>query len=347
MADPNDPMGVQQQPQGPMTNVQNFFKDPKNLATGLVFLAALAQGRRPGQSTAGQVGERALGALAFRGGIDSSQRKQKIQDDQLAEQKLQQSKDNEFKNRQVAIGEQGLDLQRSGQSQAARLAADENASRERTAVAEGASEIRLRDSQARLNDRTDPNLRSGSGSGANDDPTGSKTIHDLMVEQWKAEVADAQLNGRTPDPMKLINSVGDLLQANSVMQPGASLVRNPDGSIARYVAKPSEALAPPGQPGGPTPSAAPPSVFLTPGDLEPKPRPKRAPTAVERQQNASTHESSQLGTEAQGFQKAEDVDKYIKKYGKVLSSAQLKALMGRKRELLKEVSRGAADGGVL
>lgn len=241
-------------PQGQQNPITSFFSDPKNLATGLVFLAALAQGRRPGQNAAGQVGQAALATGAFRGGMESGLRRERQQDEAITNQRTQQSKENEFRGRQVSIQEQGLDLQRSGQSQAARLASEENASRERAAVAEGSSEARLRNAQARLADRTDPNLRSGSGSNPAAEMM-EKSFLEAQKQIYANEIATAQMEGRAPNLEALTPQLSRLnLQYRMMATEGIQFTRRPDGSVGISFSAPGGATEPGS--GGPQSSVA-------------------------------------------------------------------------------------------
>ena len=49
-----------------------FYKDPRNIASGLVMLASLAQGRNEGQSGLGRIAQAGVTGMAARGGIDAS-----------------------------------------------------------------------------------------------------------------------------------------------------------------------------------------------------------------------------------------------------------------------------------
>lgn len=138
----------------------DWLKKPENLMTGIVLLAGLAQPRREGQNVAGQIGERALGALAFRGGLDQGMRKQSMQERELASQE-------QYTQSRIQQGAQGLDLQREGLRQQERLAGQARPLTPEEAEAQraGAQESR---SRASLYDRTDPNIRAG-GDGADPD----------------------------------------------------------------------------------------------------------------------------------------------------------------------------------
>lgn len=224
----------------------SFFKDPRNLATGLVFLAALAQPRRDGQSPLAAAGERAVGALAFRGGLDSGIRRQRNEEEDRQQRKLKGDKERELAERQVVIGEQGLGLQRDQLSQAERLAREQNANAialRQTPQAQTPEQAALDRAMAAYYGR----MPKGTGVDAGMFGIDPQMLQDISKLQWEQEVKNAALEGRTPDPIKVTNSLFDFMR--SIQAAGAAgagtLVRTTDGGFALQ----TDALAPGQVPG--------------------------------------------------------------------------------------------------
>jgi len=91
-----------------------FFKNPSNIATALVFGAALAQPRTEGRDGLATFMQRATGAAAFRGALQGGQEKQKLAREQTAFERAQVEKENAQRERQISVQEQGVGLQREG-----------------------------------------------------------------------------------------------------------------------------------------------------------------------------------------------------------------------------------------
>jgi hypothetical protein len=327
MADPTQP---QQE-----NSLVEFFKRPENLATGLVFLAALAQPRNRGQSSLGAVGQAALGATAFRGGLQQGIRRETLQDEDRARAKLQQDKENEFKQTQIGIAQQGLGLEREKMSQAERLAREQNANAlqlKGTATPETPEEAALKRAMTGYYERM-PKETNKNSMFASIDP---QMLQDMSKIQWQNEVNQAALEGRTPDPIRVTNSLFDFMRsvAAAGAVPGAHLVRNTDGSISIETAP----LAPPaGAPGAPgaAPVERPMSPTMTPADIAPRAGGPGQFTPQQLAEQNQQREAGRFADQAGSFKDHKQVTEYIKKYGASLSKEQLKALADRRRELLR------------
>jgi len=116
--------------------IQQFFTDPKNLATLLVLGTALAQPRNPDQTSLAHALRSGTGALAFRGGLDRDIQNRQIEEDERTVAQEQEAAQLSVQNRQVSATE-GATTARSESAEADR------ASREGIAEAEiGAGKFR-------------------------------------------------------------------------------------------------------------------------------------------------------------------------------------------------------------
>lgn len=88
-----------------------FFQDPKNIATALVFGAALAQPRQQGSDGLATLMQRATGAAAFRGALQSGVEGQKLKREQTAFERARAETEMNQRNRQLDISQSGVDLQ--------------------------------------------------------------------------------------------------------------------------------------------------------------------------------------------------------------------------------------------
>lgn len=202
-----------------------WLKKPENLMTGIVLAAGLMQDRRPGQSRTDALGQRALGALAFRGGLDLGVKEQQRQE---AEDRSRQG----YRQGQIDVSKEHIATQRS-EGAANRTAAKENTQAtiqgqkdlrgipQAQTPAEGAYTGALTTealSRARLNDRM-PVGRAGSGSNP-DDPLGGDLYEQEMFKQWAAaDMAQAQATGQpyVMDPMKWLTYVQPYRNAKVVL----------------------------------------------------------------------------------------------------------------------------------
>lgn len=89
-----------------------FFHDPKNIATALIFGASLLQPRQPGNNAVQTFAQRAVGAAAFRGALESGVQQQKLKREQTAFERAQIAKENAQRERQISVSEEGVDVQR-------------------------------------------------------------------------------------------------------------------------------------------------------------------------------------------------------------------------------------------
>ena len=95
MSTPNPDIGLalEDQNQAPPDRSQNpfakFFQDPKNIATALVFGAALAQPRRPDSDGLQTLLQRAVGAGVFRGALESGTYQTQLKREDTAFQRAQ------------------------------------------------------------------------------------------------------------------------------------------------------------------------------------------------------------------------------------------------------------------
>lgn len=90
----------------------DWLKKPENIMTGIVLAAALTQPRREGQKPIGQVGQAALAALGFRGGLQAG-----VQAQEERERDFQQR--SQVQNRQLAQGDTRNQIEREQLAQQA------------------------------------------------------------------------------------------------------------------------------------------------------------------------------------------------------------------------------------
>lgn len=106
------------------SRVREFFTDPKNLATAFVLAAALAQPRQGDRGAFGTLAQRAVGALGFRGGMETGiaqQERQRTLDAQAEADRLRQAalegERNKTQRMGVDVQAEGVQVQREGQQQ--------------------------------------------------------------------------------------------------------------------------------------------------------------------------------------------------------------------------------------
>jgi hypothetical protein len=246
----------------PPNKIQEFFTDPRNLATGLVFLAALAQPRSPGQSTAGAIGERAVGALGFRGGLDKGIRAQREKEEETAARRLEESRADELRRRQVTVQEQGLGLQREQLTQADRLAKEQRDLTKELATTvrpETPEEAELKRQMAGYYGR----MPASTGRGGSESDLRTKILEDLSRIRWEQENQQAALEGRQPDYSRVLADVVNFSSDLMKIPPGAKITRQADGTFGISLPGDSDPTAPPGSepvPLTPHPSEVPPPI---------------------------------------------------------------------------------------
>jgi len=99
---------------------KKFFDDPKNIATALIFGASLAMPRQQGQDGLSTMVQRAAGAAAFRGTLQSGVQNAQLKREQTAFERAQVDQENQQRERQISVAEQGVGLQNT------QLAMDQN-----------------------------------------------------------------------------------------------------------------------------------------------------------------------------------------------------------------------------
>lgn len=226
-------------PQAYAPGWMEWLKKPENLMTGIVLLAGLTQPRREGQNVAGQVGERLLGAMAFRGGLNESMRKQDIEERRLRG-------DEEFQQGRLQQGQRGLDLQQQQIQQQGSLAREQMTHAEKLhttprpltpeEAAYQRANARESNSRASLYDRTDPNLRAGSGDGAKPEDQFRALQRQQAMEAIIAQHTDPLTGQVKIDPATLASEMtkwdNAMMYAEALRQSGYTpeVVKNPDGS---------------------------------------------------------------------------------------------------------------------
>jgi hypothetical protein len=306
-----------------------WLKKPENLMTGIVLAAGLAQGRsREGQSDAGVVGERVLGALAFRGGLDAATH-------QRNEQKRELDSRVAYQQGTLRQGEQQIETQRAGQ----RLTASEGQAN-RAHAAQLANTPRPQTeaerqetlSRAGYYDRM-PQARVG-GDGEKDGLF-EDMYEQKIFEQW---AQGEMTQGRPLDIMKWAQIVQPYRNARLQMKIMADqgllgeLTQGADGQwkvVVRGVADPTASQPTPGNepPVELTPESVPPSDLA---GLAEQNRQRRA------EQEASAAEAKRLKNERNRAPSAEEMARYQADL-KDLTEQQLQALSKRKDTPLDQV----------
>jgi len=92
---------------------KKFFDDPKNIATALIFGASLAMPREQGQDGLQTMVQRAAGAAAFRGTLQSGVQNAQLKREQTAFERTQAERENQQRERQIGVAEEGVGLQRT------------------------------------------------------------------------------------------------------------------------------------------------------------------------------------------------------------------------------------------
>lgn len=90
-----------------------FFSDPKNIATALVFGASLAQPRDQSRDGLATLMQRATGAAAFRGALESGVQGQKLKREQTAFERAQAEREASQRDEQLDISRAGVETQRA------------------------------------------------------------------------------------------------------------------------------------------------------------------------------------------------------------------------------------------
>ncbi len=90
-----------------------FFDDPKNIATALIFGASLAMPRQEGHNGLSTLLQRATGAAAFRGALESGIQGKQLQREQTAFERAQAEREAQQRDRQIVVAEQGVGLQQT------------------------------------------------------------------------------------------------------------------------------------------------------------------------------------------------------------------------------------------
>jgi hypothetical protein len=250
--------------------IQQFFMDPQNLATGLVFLAALSQPRQRGQSSVGKVAQSAAGAFGFRGGLQQGMRKNAMEDEEQRARRLEESRQEEARQRSSKAQQQGLGLQERQLTQAERLAKE---GREHEVKLKGMPDAltpeqkKVLTSQAGYYDRM-PRETAGAGSDAS---LRNKLFEDAFRLHWEQEVKNAALEGRQPDITRTIPQLSNLMAGISALPMGLKITRREDGTLGIEI---------PGAPGAPLESSLEP--FATTPQRQPVPQlpSERSPAAL-------------------------------------------------------------------
>lgn len=187
-----------------------WLKKPENLMTGIVLAAGLMQDKRPGQSNLDAFGQRALGALAFRGGLDLGVQEAGRRDRELASQQ-------QYRQGRLDLGKEQIRATRE-EGAATRKHAGEQTDK----TIQGQKDLRAIP-QAQTPAETDytkalaeqaraqaglygrmPAIGKGSGSGP-DDALGGDLYEQEMFKSWfAAEQQNALQTGKpfVMDPMK-------------------------------------------------------------------------------------------------------------------------------------------------
>lgn len=245
-----------QAPAGP-NMMGDFLKDPRNLTSALVFLAAAMNGRSQGQGLGQSIANAGVAGMGFRGGLDRGLRNQRIQDDAIQAQNLERSQNQENRQAQLGIQRQGVELQGQQLNQTERLAREQmdNAVKLKSMPDVLTPEQRrLTNAQAGYYDRMPKEGGSGSeGSLRN------KMFEDLFRLQWTEEVKAASLENRPPDVLKIIPQMSNLMQGLSFVPENLQMEYGADGKLYVKI---------PGNPAGTPPASAVPNaepgVVVTP-----------------------------------------------------------------------------------
>jgi hypothetical protein len=235
--------------------MQGFFKDPRNLATALVFLAAAAQPKQDGQSGVAHGLQSAVGALGFRGGLDRGLRQQRIQDEGIQQQRLRDSQAQENEKARTLIAQQGLGLQGAQLNQNERLAQENRAHQERlaqTARPNTPEEAQLIRAQAGYYNRMPA---AGSGDGSSESKMRTKMFEDLFATQWKSEVDQAALEGRPPDVTKILPQMSNFAAGLSMVPMGLRMERGADGQLSIVIPGGADGAPPAGAPAAAVPGS--------------------------------------------------------------------------------------------
>lgn len=234
--------------------IRQFLSDPRNLATGLVFLASALQRGNDGESSAAHAARSAVGALGFRGGLDTGLKNDQERDAAIQAQRLEQSQRQENEQARIRLQQEGVGIQREGLGQNERLAKDAAAAR----AAEFAAGAPGRAAQA-----NEANAQAGyynrmpkEGSGKSDPWSADGVLGKTFVQLTTEEQKQAALEGRPFDPTKVMPAMAQAMKIYPFMAAGMNLETKPDGTVGIRL---------PGNPdGGPPPSAP---VAAAPGAL--------------------------------------------------------------------------------
>ncbi len=236
---------MDEQQQGPGMFKQ-FISDPRNLSTALVFLASALQQRQPGQSPLSGVANAGVTALGFRGGLEQGIRKNQLTDDEIQARNLERSQEQENRQVQLNLQQQGVDLQGKQLSQNERLAQQQMQTQRDLATAvrpETPEEANLKNAMAGYYGRMPKDGTGGSGKDYR-----SQMFEDLFREQWKQEVQSAALENRAPDVTKIMPQMANLMTGLSYLPMGMQFERGSDGTLFIKV---------PGNPDGAPPASVP------------------------------------------------------------------------------------------
>lgn len=103
----------------------DWLKEPKNAVTAAVLVGSLMQDRAPGQSKVGAIGQRLVGTLGFRAGMEDQLRQQGIQNQQLQMQQQENQSVQGYRTGQLAEGAERNRLEQAGQVQQATLSREQ------------------------------------------------------------------------------------------------------------------------------------------------------------------------------------------------------------------------------
>lgn len=305
--------------------VKDFFTNPENLTAGLVFLASLAQPKRPGQSDFGAFAQRAVGGVALKGALQNQTKGRRTAEEELARKHIAEQRQAELEQMRVNIARSAVDVQREGIHSQSATAEQERLARQKlqeTPQAITGAQTDLLKSEAERN-------RALAESKVNPQ---AQLFQDYIKTATEKELENAALNNRPPDIAGVLKGASDFITGLGAM--GTEFVRDPDGTVSVRV-RPV-----PGNPTATPPAApivtAPPPVTSPGGRGRPttKPMTISARAEAEATRQAGLREQQNLAGAASAFEAQQAT----------LSSAQLSgADESALRALLKDPKTSKRD----
>lgn len=190
----------------------------------------------------------------------------------------------------------------------------------------------------------------GSGGGAsNEDPFDGDNLAKLIQMSMADEIAQARQENRQPDFARVGSQISDMKTVFHSIRDGVPYKRNAQGQIIYDMADPAGGPGGGGPPGGVPGGGGPPlerpfSQQLVPGDVTDT----RGPGQVTPAELAAQNSQRTLGIyrdQVSNFS-AQDVDKYLAKFGPALITSQNpedKVKLQVLRERRQEIARGKAS----